>query len=95
MRGGATPDGRFAGMITEDLESGQFGKPVSLEAPAGSAIFMHCITPHSSHPNRSDKPRRTLIYLRQNHRAGEKMFVDYAGQTVIVPPTLFRFTTAT
>lgn len=55
-------DGYFAGMITEDLESLQFGRPVSLEGPAGSVIFMHCMTPHSSHPNRSAKPRRTLIF---------------------------------
>ena len=58
----ATPDGQFAGMITEDMESGQFGQPVALEAPAGSVIFMHCITPHQSNTNRSKKPRRTLIF---------------------------------
>jgi len=56
-----TPDGLFAGMVTEDLDSGQFGEVVSLEAPAGSVIFLHCITPHSSLPNRSDQPRRTVI----------------------------------
>ena len=76
----ATPDGRFAGMITEDLESGQFGKLVSLEAPAGSAIFMHCITPHSSHPNRSDKPRRTLIY---EYRASDAFPIYYGDMTQI------------
>lgn len=58
----STPDGLFAGMITEDLECGQFGKPIPLEAPAGSVIFMHCMTPHHSHSNRSQKPRRTLIF---------------------------------
>jgi ectoine hydroxylase-related dioxygenase (phytanoyl-CoA dioxygenase family) len=56
------PDGTFAGMITEPIEDGRFGKPINLPAPAGSVIFMHCITPHSSLPNRSSKPRRTLIY---------------------------------
>ena len=76
----ATPDGRFAGMITEDLESGQFGKPVSLEAPAGSVIFMHCITPHSSHPNRSDKPRRTLIY---EYRASDALPIYYGEMAQI------------
>ncbi|MEO6434230.1 MAG: phytanoyl-CoA dioxygenase family protein [Tepidisphaeraceae bacterium] len=35
----AGADGKFAGMITEDLAP--FGKPRSLPAPAGSAIFMH------------------------------------------------------
>jgi len=55
-------DGTFAGMITEEVADGRFGKTVSLAAPAGSVIFMHCITPHSSLPNRSSKARRTLIY---------------------------------
>src|SRR5207244_769153 len=57
-----TPDGNFAGMITEDLDGGRFGRPVPLAAPGGSAIFMHCLTPHSSLPNRSPHPRRTLIF---------------------------------
>jgi hypothetical protein len=48
--------------VTEEISDGRFGRPVSLEAPAGSAIFMHCILPHSSLPNRSDKGRRTLIF---------------------------------
>jgi ectoine hydroxylase-related dioxygenase (phytanoyl-CoA dioxygenase family) len=56
------PDGEFAGMVTEDLTGGRFGKPEALSAAAGSAIFLHCIAPHSSLPNRSDRPRRTLIY---------------------------------
>ena len=55
-------DGTFAGMITEDLSDGRFGRAVPLPAPAGSVIFMHCVTPHSSLPNRSSRPRRTLIF---------------------------------
>ena len=55
-------DGQFAGMVTEDLSGGRFGRSVSLAAPAGSAILLHGITPHSSLPNLSDQPRRTLIY---------------------------------
>jgi phytanoyl-CoA hydroxylase len=55
-----TPDGVFAGMITEDVHS--YGPPVPLEGPAGSVIFMHCLTPHSSLPNHSARPRRTLIF---------------------------------
>jgi hypothetical protein len=58
----ALPDGTFAGMITERIDDGRYGRPVSLPAAAGSVIFMHCITPHSSLPNRSSKPRRTLIF---------------------------------
>lgn len=56
------PDGTFAGLITQRIDDSSHGTPVSLPAPAGSAIFMHCMTPHSSQPNRSDLPRRTLIF---------------------------------
>ena len=80
----ASPDGRFAGMITEDL--GDFGKPKSLPAPAGSAIFMHCITPHSSLPNRSSRPRRTLIY---EYRANDA-FPIYYGEMTQIAESKFR-----
>ena len=80
----AAPDGRFAGMITEDL--GEFGKPRSLPAPAGSAIFMHCIAPHSSLPNRSSRPRRTLIY---EYRANDA-FPIYYGEMTQLAEARFR-----
>ena len=63
-------------MITETVDDGRFGNPVPLEAPAGSVIFMHCVTPHSSKPNRSENPRRTLIY---EYRAADA-FPIYFGQ---------------
>ncbi len=69
-------DGYFAGMITEDLESQRFGQPVALEGPAGSVIFMHCMTPHSSHTNRSSKPRRTLIF---EYRAADSFPIQCVG----------------
>ena len=72
-------DGYFAGMITEDLESLQFGRPVSLEGLAGSVIFMHCMTPHSSHPNRSAKPRRTLIF---EYRAADAFPIKITASSV-------------
>lgn len=74
------PDGKFAGMIREDLSDGRFGKPVSLAAPAGSAIFMHCITPHASLPNRSSRPRRTLIY---EYRAADAYPIYYGEMTAV------------
>ncbi len=77
-------DGRFAGMITEDLSN--FGKPKSLPAPAGSAIFMHCITPHSSLPNRSTRARRTLIY---EYRANDA-FPIYYGEMTNLAEASFR-----
>lgn len=74
------PDGAFAGMITEEIADGRFGRPVPLEAPAGSVIFMHCITPHSSLPNRSPRPRRTLIY---EYRAADSFPIYYGDMTTI------------
>jgi ectoine hydroxylase-related dioxygenase (phytanoyl-CoA dioxygenase family) len=71
-------DGRFTGMISEDLSDGRFGRPVSLPAPAGSVIFMHCITPHSSLPNRSSQSRRTLIF---EYRAADAFPIWYGPMT--------------
>jgi ectoine hydroxylase-related dioxygenase (phytanoyl-CoA dioxygenase family) len=55
-------DGLFRGKITDDFPKPGMPSVVACEAPAGSVIFMHCMTPHSSLPNRSKKSRRTLIY---------------------------------
>lgn len=73
------PDGSFAGLITEELDSGRFGKPVPLEGVAGSAIFMHGILPHSSLPNHSPNPRRTLIY---GYRASDAHPIYYGPSVV-------------
>jgi phytanoyl-CoA hydroxylase len=73
------PDGSFAGMITEEVADGRFGRPQPLPAPAGSIIFMHCILPHSSLPNRSTKARRTLIY---EYRANDSFPIFYGEGTV-------------
>jgi ectoine hydroxylase-related dioxygenase (phytanoyl-CoA dioxygenase family) len=80
----SAPDGRFAGMITEDLR--EFGTPRHLAAPAGSVIFMHCITPHASLPNRSENPRRTLIY---EYRANDA-FPIYYGEMTNIAEAKFR-----
>jgi ectoine hydroxylase-related dioxygenase (phytanoyl-CoA dioxygenase family) len=53
-----TLKGVFQGRVTETVDA---SKAVFLEAKAGSAIFMHCLTPHSSAPNLSPQPRTTLI----------------------------------
>ena len=79
----AGPDGLFAGMITEPIDDGRFGKPVSLAAPAGSAIFMHCLTPHSSLPNKSERPRRTLIY---EYRASDSFAIYYQHMNLGLQP---------
>ena len=69
-----TDDGIFAGMITEDVESGKYGHIANCEGPAGSVVLMHCITPHSSLPNRSDKPRGTLIF---EYRAADSFPIQW------------------
>jgi len=74
----SSPDGTFTGMITEDLADGRFGRPIDLAAPAGSVIFMHCITPHASLPNRSSRPRRTLIF---EYRAADSFPIWYGEMT--------------
>lgn len=53
-----TRDGFFQGRVTEDVDESQ---ATALEGPAGSVIFMHCLTPHASIVNSSPRPRRTLI----------------------------------
>ena len=73
----ANADGSFAGMITDDIESA--GTPTPLPAPAGSVIFMHCLTPHASLPNRSPSPRRTFIF---EYRAADA-YPLYFGKQVV------------
>jgi hypothetical protein len=67
-----TQDGYFVGKITEAVDE---SNAIPLEGPAGTAIFMHCMTPHASITNRSDRPRRTLIV---SYRAADA-FPIYAG----------------
>ena len=79
----AGPDGLFAGMITERITDGRFGKPVALAAPAGSVIFMHPITPHASLPNRSEHARRTLIY---EYRASDSFAIYFQHMNIAGQP---------
>lgn len=53
-----TREGFFQGRVTEPVDESAV---VMAEGPAGTAIFMHGLTPHASAPNTSGKPRRTLI----------------------------------
>lgn len=53
-----TRDGVFQGRVTSRVDE---STAVGVEGGAGTAIFMHALTPHSSVPNKSSKPRRTLI----------------------------------
>jgi phytanoyl-CoA hydroxylase len=53
-----TRNGYFVGKIVERIDESE---AIPLEGKAGTAIFMHCLTPHASITNTSDRPRRTLI----------------------------------
>jgi hypothetical protein len=69
-------DGFFRGQITERVDA---SKAVAIEGPAGSAIFLHGMTPHSSAPNTSPHARRTLIL---SYRAADA-FPIYLGETTL------------
>jgi phytanoyl-CoA hydroxylase len=68
-----TLNGTFQGRVTELVDESQ---AVALEGPAGTAIFMHGMTPHASAPNTSTNPRRTLIL---SYRAADA-FPIYVGE---------------
>lgn len=58
-------DGVFTGIVRD--ESGfDPSTEVVLPAKAGSVLFWHALTLHSSHPNRSEKPRRALVIEYKN-----------------------------
>ena len=68
-----TRDGIFQGRVTETVDG---SGAAFVEGKAGTAIFMHCMAPHSSAPNTSSQPRRTLIL---SYRAADA-FRIYDGQ---------------
>lgn len=65
-------DGYFLGKMVEPVDE---SRAVPVEGKAGTAIFMHCMTPHASVTNRSSRPRRTLIL---SYRAADS-FQLYLG----------------
>lgn len=74
----STKEGNFAGMVTEKISKAEHGVPVPLEGKAGTVIFMHCMLPHSSLPNKSEKDRGTLIF---EYRAADS-FPIFFGELV-------------
>jgi ectoine hydroxylase-related dioxygenase (phytanoyl-CoA dioxygenase family) len=68
-------EGFFQGRVTEPLDE---SKAVRLEGKAGTAIFLHGLTPHASVANRSDRARRTLIL---SYRAADAFPLHLAGVT--------------
>jgi phytanoyl-CoA hydroxylase len=73
------PDGSFAGMITERIDTGQLGEPVTIEGKAGSVLFLHPLSPHCSATNTSPDQRRVLIF---EYRAADA-FPIYNGSQIV------------
>jgi phytanoyl-CoA hydroxylase len=71
-----TTDGFFQGRITVPVPESE---AVPVEGLAGTAIFMHGMAPHSSAPNHSDRPRRTLIL---SYRAADA-YPIYVGEETV------------
>jgi hypothetical protein len=69
-----TTGGYFQGRITGPMNE---SLAVALEGAAGTAIFLHGLTPHASAPNMSQRARRTLIL---GYRAADA-FPIYVGET--------------
>lgn len=70
------PNGEFVGRLPDDVI--EHREPELLAAPAGSAIFLHGLTPHASLPNQSTTDRRTLIFA---YRAGDAYPLFYGSRT--------------
>ena len=70
-----TSEGYFQGRATEVVDSSE---AASVEGKAGAAVFMHCMTPHASTTNRSNRPRRTLIL---SYRAADAFPIYYGEMT--------------
>ncbi|MCZ6677571.1 MAG: phytanoyl-CoA dioxygenase family protein, partial [Candidatus Poribacteria bacterium] len=68
-------DGYFQGRVTESVDA---SAAVRVEGKAGTAIFMHCMTPHASTTNRSKRPRRTLIL---SYRAADAFPIFFGEMT--------------
>ncbi len=68
-------NGIFQGKVTQAVDD---SKAVPLEGEAGSGIFMHCLTPHASAPNKSKSPRRALIL---SYRAADAYPIYIGPQT--------------
>ena len=71
-----TSQGYFRGGITEPIDE---SCAVALEGRAGTAIFLHGMTPHASAPNTSQRSRRTLIL---GYRAADA-YPIYLGETTL------------
>ncbi len=61
-------DGEFSEIVQGDT-SAYDEAAIAVPARAGSAVFWHCMTLHSSQPNRSSAPRRAVVFEYKNPSA--------------------------
>jgi ectoine hydroxylase-related dioxygenase (phytanoyl-CoA dioxygenase family) len=54
-------DGVFTGIVQGDTSAFDAAE-VTVPVKAGSAIFWHSLTLHSSHGNNTDRPRRAIVF---------------------------------
>jgi phytanoyl-CoA hydroxylase len=66
----------FLGKITEPVDE---SRAIPIEGKAGTAIFMHGMTPHASTRNSSKHPRRTLIL---SYHAADAFPIYFGEMTV-------------
>ena len=71
-----TRNGYFQGRVTETVDA---SRAVLVGGKSGTAIFMHCMTPHASTTNRSNRYRRTLIF---SYRAADA-FPIFCGEMTL------------
>ena len=70
--------GFFRGKLNPAACELDLSRPTLCEAPAGSVLFLHCLTAHSSVRNLSGQPRRTLI---TGYKAADAYPIYYGSQT--------------
>jgi phytanoyl-CoA hydroxylase len=61
-------DGQFTGVVQGDT-SAYDEQEVAMPMAAGGMLVWHSLTLHSSHPNRSEKPRRAIVLEYKNPEA--------------------------
>ena len=74
-------DGWFTGCCTEQAWDGD--EPALLEMKASGITIHHCLTLHSSEPNRSADPRRTLVLqyrAADAHQLADEVFPETGWQ---------------
>jgi ectoine hydroxylase-related dioxygenase (phytanoyl-CoA dioxygenase family) len=61
-------DGRFTGIVQGETSAFD-AQEVTLPIKAGGMVFWHSLTLHRSHPNRSERPRRAIVFEYKNPEA--------------------------